>query len=129
MFKTKGKMYLMRNRHEDGHSKLRIAEVQFLGSGKNFVFEKSSPFVEKIDEVVTSLTEAGILFNYFRVTKNQMIKVASGKKKQWLHANDEVLIKELGMVLILGYASSLAAFTMEVLWKLSEEKYLRKLGW
>lgn len=124
MFKSKGKMYVLKNHDEDGNSKLRIAEVQFLGSGKNFVFENASPYVNKIDKIMTSLTEAGVLFNYFRITKNRKNDV--GKKKKWLHANDDILVKELITILSFGYILSIMTLFMENLLKYITSKFGKK---
>lgn len=112
-FESKALMYSDINRNADRTSKLKLTDLYFLTSGKNFYFERASPFVEKFDKILLTLLESGISELYLR---NLTSRNLSPKKNNEVKDEDHILLKELIVILVFGYLISAFVFYCELLY-------------
>ena len=99
-------MYARMHEKKDGRSDIRIAEIEFLLNGKNFVFENASPYVEKFNRIIRTMLESGIMEKWKRTTKRKITSVGRNANTKWI-------IIEFFTILAIGYGTSVVVFSFE----------------
>lgn len=116
IFKTKAEMYSNMYRRMDGTSEIRIGELEFLVSGKHFIFEEASPYVDKFDQVIIKIVEAGILEYWKRLEKKTIEKSAIESENYWDDKSDHLMATHMLFILLFGHAVAAIIFVTELIY-------------
>lgn len=112
--KSRANWYMKINEKPDGCPLVRFTDFEFLSVRMALYFEKGSPYVEKFDRLLGSFNEFGIFELWERNLKYKS-PCLEDKRKQLDTYNSNRLRKQLIMIMLFGYGSSVLAFLVELL--------------
>ena len=103
------------NLYKDAHGypMMKIAEPAILEDRVFFEFPQDSPFINKFNELVQHVWESGVTFSMDY--KRTFIDTESIEKS--LTDSEDLIIKELAIILAIGYLIASVAFAVELLKK------------